>query len=348
LEIVGADEGVESVRICDGEIRQLSATGDEDYFRYEWFRDDVLLNDADQSVLDIGIPGFYKVLAYNSKGCPAESRTIELIIPPYPEFRIENEIVGCEVGQIFDLRTLISGYDDVLYDYQLQTPDGAFLINDEMAEVGLAGEYLLKAKHKDLACYGNPLAFNIIINTEELMPDFDFEVDGTGIKDEEGGGIFIDDPIRFIDKTEGEVTGWFWDFGDGNTSTEKSPVHVFGRRGTFYITLTVINYLGCETSVTRPFTIDLSYRVMFPNGFTPSLIDNNYFRPKTKGIVKMELLIFNNWGELIYRTDDIQSLGWDGTKGQEELPAGSYVYRANLESVDGEKISRSGKLLLIR
>ncbi|HSJ68464.1 MAG TPA: gliding motility-associated C-terminal domain-containing protein [Anditalea sp.] len=100
--------------------------------------------------------------------------------------------------------------------------------------------------------------------------------------------------------------------------------------------------------MTLPFTIDLSYRVMFPTGFTPSKTDNQYFRPKTKGIVKMELLIFNNWGELIYRTDDLQSPGWDGTKGEYELPPGNYVYRAEMESVDGEKISRTGKFLLIR
>ncbi|HSJ68465.1 MAG TPA: PKD domain-containing protein [Anditalea sp.] len=231
LEIEGMEVGLESLRICDGETKQLVAIGEEDYFRYEWFKDEEKIAQSDRGTLEINQSGIYKVFAYNSKGCPVVSRSIELIIPPIPDFKIDSLVVGCEMDQIFDVRSLISGYDDQLYDYLLQTPAGTTLLNDEMNAVGLAGNYLLKAKHKDLDCYSDPIAFSIVINEEELLPDFDFEVDGTGINNEDEGGIFIDDPIRFIDKTQGDVVAWFWDFGDGNTSTDQSPVHVLAGRG---------------------------------------------------------------------------------------------------------------------
>jgi len=37
--------------------------------------------------------------------------------------------------------------------------------------------------------------------------------------------------VAFQDQSEGEITSWKWDFGDGTTSTERHPVHQYQRRG---------------------------------------------------------------------------------------------------------------------
>lgn len=50
--------------------------------------------------------------------------------------------------------------------------------------------------------------------------------------------------VHFEDLSEGAVTGWSWDFGDGHAAVESSPTHVFCSPGTYTVTLTVTNPWG--------------------------------------------------------------------------------------------------------
>ncbi|MFD2200356.1 PKD domain-containing protein [Shivajiella indica] len=344
----GFDPEIDQARRCEGEGILLKAIGDEAYFSFEWYKNDELIPGSNTGEWLASEAGVYQVIAYNSKNCPAKSNLFEIIIPSFPSLEIDSPVVGCRVGMTLDIRDYITNYDLELYDYQLETPLGLFLENEEMASVNISGTYFLRIKHKDLSCWSEPVAFEVKIVTEVLVARFDYEADGTGIKTEEEGGIFIDDPIRFNDLSTGGVVSWLWEFDDGNTSTLSSPVHVFGKKGNFKVKLTVTNELGCEKSFEMEVPLTLSYRVMFPTGFTPTMEENQFFRPKTKGIVNMELLIFNLWGNMLFRTDVLDTDGWDGRINGELAPAGNYVYRVNMVSIDGEFIEESGTFSLIR
>jgi hypothetical protein len=49
--------------------------------------------------------------------------------------------------------------------------------------------------------------------------------------------------VVFKDESEGEITSWKWDFGDGTTSTEQNPIHQYkdrpGREGIYSVILDV-------------------------------------------------------------------------------------------------------------
>ena len=51
------------------------------------------------------------------------------------------------------------------------------------------------------------------------------------------------DGSNSYDPESGQIT-WLWDFGDGTTSTEVNPVHVYNNPGAFVTTLTVTDNLG--------------------------------------------------------------------------------------------------------
>ncbi|MEN3039128.1 MAG: glycoside hydrolase family 9 protein [Candidatus Kryptonium sp.] len=52
----------------------------------------------------------------------------------------------------------------------------------------------------------------------------------------------VDQQIQFFDysyDTNGEVVRWIWNFGDGNTSTQRNPLHTYTQPGIYLVTLTV-------------------------------------------------------------------------------------------------------------
>jgi hypothetical protein len=46
--------------------------------------------------------------------------------------------------------------------------------------------------------------------------------------------------IQFKDKSSGNIEKWHWDFGDGNTSHEQNPVHIYSESGEWTVILTVV------------------------------------------------------------------------------------------------------------
>jgi PKD repeat protein len=53
--------------------------------------------------------------------------------------------------------------------------------------------------------------------------------------------------VRFTDLSAGGPTSWFWNFGDGTTSSEQNPTHVYKVEGTYDVSLTVANSFGTDT-----------------------------------------------------------------------------------------------------
>ena len=54
--------------------------------------------------------------------------------------------------------------------------------------------------------------------------------------------------VRFTNRTPGKVDSWLWDFGDGSTSTQVSPTHVYTQVGNYTVKLSATNLKGTGTT----------------------------------------------------------------------------------------------------
>lgn len=66
------------------------------------------------------------------------------------------------------------------------------------------------------------------------------------------------DTVQFMDlsyDTDGTVTAWSWNFGDGTSSTEKNPTHLYQKSGTYQVNLQVTDNDGTSNLKTASIII---------------------------------------------------------------------------------------------
>ena len=85
---------------------------------------------------------------------------------------------------------------------------------------------------------GGPATAEATINVQDPIPLADFSADVT-----EGWAPL---PVKFTNKSTGNITGLAWKFGDGVTSGEANPHHIYTRPGEYVATLTVVGPGGSD------------------------------------------------------------------------------------------------------
>ena len=100
-----------------------------------------------------------------------------------------------------------------------------------------------------------------------------------------------------------------------------------------------------DIAFTLPAGCDTIY---FPNAFTPGKANNNTFKSSSNITLRnFQLRVYNRWGQLLFTTNDIKR-GWNGAYGNNQQPAGTYVWVATYLTRDGKPRMQKGAVILIR
>jgi PKD repeat protein len=189
---------------------------------------------------------------------------------------------------------------------------------------------------------------------ETPVPDFDFELMG--------------DTISFTNQTSTPVDSYFWDFGDGNASTDENPLYGYQTEGTYPVTLTISSICGTfsiEKFVdvflppTADFAIDTTFgcsplTVNFSNnssnntdeflwtfvGGTPEIStqENPTVTYDTAGIYDVTLMVTNDAGDDVITEISLITV--------EEAPTAGFNMSVDGLVVDFENISMGYDTLL--
>lgn len=161
----------------------------------------------------------------------------------------------------------------------------------------------------------------------------------------------FDPVLNFINQSVGATGGW-WSFGDGDTiayDPDNNPQHYYSADTTDYtITLVIWNDGGCGDTMQVRVCIDDSVYVVVPNAFSPYKQDglNDEFRVLTAGVKEFDILIFNRWGEHLFRSND-KDFSWDAMYQGERLPPGVYSYYIEYKGTKTTRRKLRGVILVL-
>jgi gliding motility-associated-like protein len=159
--------------------------------------------------------------------------------------------------------------------------------------------------------------------------------------------VKVDEFFSFLDGSFTNVVNWDWDFGDTlGASTDQHPTYSYTAAGNYTVCLRITDTFGCRDSICAEVIVFMPPAV--PNAFSPNGQGaNNIFSVLGGPYKELEFRIYNNWGELIFESDE-QKRGWDGTRNGVAQPVGVYVYTVRAVTLDDEKHSIKGDVTLLR
>jgi len=152
--------------------------------------------------------------------------------------------------------------------------------------------------------------------------------------------------VSFTNQSQGAVS-YFWDFGNGQTSTEVNPPPVdFPQPGTYTVLLIAQNTQGCTDTARGTVVIEPGLDIFIPNVFTPNGDGINDVW-QIRATLPYQVWVYDRWGNLVF--EGSLSRLWDGRhRSGGDCPEGAYTYKLVASLPNGERFTRSGTVTLLR
>lgn len=209
---------------------------------WTWDFGDGFFSNLQNPVHSYNVPGTYTVTlsALSDGGCLSTATQTILISPqPAAAFTVSS---ACEnQSTLFTDQTVTNGLPISAYSWDFGD-GGMDNVQNPVYLYSSAGNY-----NATLIVTNSAGCSDTVVNPVQVNPQpvaaFSSTIECLGF------------PTQFTDQStisSGTINSWSWDFGDGTTSTQQNPPHVYtSQNDTFNVTLVVATAFGCVDTITQ-------------------------------------------------------------------------------------------------
>lgn len=313
--------------VCSGTAVNLTGTpsGGTSPFQFAWSNG---VSGASQTV-NPTTTTIYTVIVTDANGCSASS-PVTINVIDYPVVTVSSDVDIC-----FGASTNLLASGGATYSWSPATGLNDPNIPNPVANPNTSTTYTVTVSNGPCSSTGDV--------TVNVAP----EIGASFTVDTSQGQPPL--TVTFANNTL-SANSWFWDFGDGNTSTDPNPVHIYTESGNYSVVMIAQNAQGCTDTVSYSFiVVDLKSLLIIPNVFTPNGDGfNDTFHFQEESISSISVVIMNRWGKEVYSWSRPEG-AWNGkSEDGNELPDGVYLIIVKATGADGKAYDYNGTVQLIR
>lgn len=323
--------------LCFGNTGSVAAqiTGGNGVYSYSW--NNGLPNTQGPHTIQPAASGYYTVTILDDCG-NTRTESVYVTVEQLPVVQLNPQTIA-ECGEA-SLNFVNSATNNGNYSYQWNFGDGNTASGQNVSHnYNTSGNFIVT-----LTMTSNNGCVGTGSTTESVTV---YPVANANIESDKTTTSIFAPEFRFYN-TSVNSNSCFWDFGDGNTSTQQNPIHTYENEGTYTVMLIAYNVNGCNDTTYQTVIINPEFTFYVPNAFSPDGDGiNDTFFGKGTHIAEYNLMIFDRWGEVVFTTDNVDN-GWDGSYRGADSKPDVYVYKVKLRDDMGAYHYYDGHVTIVK
>jgi gliding motility-associated-like protein len=301
--------------ICEGDSILLRASQNTNN-KYDWQRDGVSVQNGSRDNYGVSTLGthIYQVEVTDDKGCKKMSDTLKLKVNPQTPVRFDSISPQCGTGSNrIDLKPYVLPYDAQNGVFSGRGIDGT-IYSPLLAGYGPSPITYTFTNNFGCVTKSSRIAF------VDLTPKIQLGNDVT---------IFRGDTVRMRSTVTGSFTNNIviqWSPTNGLSNANIGRPLASPNATQMYILSATAPLSGCKNQDT--IVVIVKTKIIIPEGFTPNddSVNDAWVLEGIEDYPDSEVSIFNRWGAEIFKTKNYTNNPFNGKKGNDFLPMGTYFY----------------------